>query len=105
VPDSGRVKVRKLRDNFWSVSVHFGFKDEPDIPLALALCADSGLEFNALDTTYFVGRETLLPRFHTEMALWRERIFVAMYRNAGSPTAFFRIPCNRVVELGAQVTL
>ena len=105
VPESGRVKVRNLRDNFWSVSVHFGFKDEPDIPLALALCANSGLEFNALDTTYFIGRETLLPRFHSEMAFWRERIFVAMYRNAGSPTAFFRIPCNRVVELGAQVTL
>ena len=105
VPESGRVKVRNLRDNFWSVSVHFGFKDEPDIPLALAQCANSGLEFNALDTTYFIGRETLLPRFHSEMAFWRERIFVAMYRNAGSPTAFFRIPCNRVVELGAQVTL
>ena len=105
VPDGGRVKVRKLRDNFWSVSVHFGFKDEPDIPLALTLCANSGLEFNALDTTYFIGRETLLPRFHSEMSFWRERIFVAMYRNAGSPTAFFRIPCNRVVELGAQVTL
>jgi len=105
VPESGRVKVRNLRDNFWSVSVHFGFKDEPDIPLALALCANSGLEFNALDTTYFIGRETLLPRFHSEMAFWRERIFVAMYRNAGSPTAFFRIPCNRVVELGAPVTL
>jgi KUP system potassium uptake protein len=105
VPESSRVKVRNLRDNFWSVSVHFGFKDEPDIPLALALCANSGLEFNALDTTYFIGRETLLPRFHSEMAFWRERIFVAMYRNAGSPTAFFRIPCNRVVELGAQVNL
>ena len=105
VPVSSRVKVRKLRDNFWSVSVYFGFKDEPDIPLALALCANSGLEFNALDTTYFIGRETLLPKFHSEMPFWRERIFVAMYRNAGSPTAFFRIPCNRVVELGAQVTL
>ena len=105
VPESSRVKVRKLRDNFWSVSVHFGFKDEPDIPLALALCANSGLEFNALDTTYFIGREMLLPRLHSEMAFWRERIFVAMYRNAGSPAAFFRIPCNRVVELGAQVNL
>lgn len=64
-----------------------------------------GLEFNALDTTYFIGREMLLPRLHSEMAFWRERIFVAMYRNAGSPAAFFRIPSNRVVELGAQVNL
>ena len=105
VPNGGRVKVRKLRDNFWSVSVLFGFKDEPDIPRALSLCANSGLEFDALETTYFIGRETLFPRFHSEMAFWRERIFVAMYRNAGSPTAFFRIPSNRVVELGAQLTL
>jgi KUP system potassium uptake protein len=105
VPDASRVKVRKLRDNFWSVSILFGFKDDPDIPRALSLCASSGLEFDALETTYFIGRETLYPRFHSEMAFWRERIFVAMYRNAGSPTAFFRIPSNRVVELGAQVTL
>jgi len=85
------------------VSVHFGFKDEPDIPLAL--CANFGLEFTVLDTTCFIGRETLLLRFNSEMAFWRERIFVAMYRNAGSPVAFFRIPCNRVVGLGTQVTL
>ena len=105
VPDVDRLEVRSLRENFWSVIVQYGFKDDPDIPAALALCADAGLEFNALDTSYFIGRETLIPKLNSEMAFWREKLFVAMFRNAGSATAFFKIPSNRVVELGTQVVL
>jgi KUP system potassium uptake protein len=99
------VEVRQLKENFWSVVVQYGFKDEPDIPEALQLCANSGLEFNALETSYFIGRETLIPKMNSEMPFWREKIFVAMFRNAGSATAFFKIPSNRVVELGTQVVL
>jgi KUP system potassium uptake protein len=105
VPDIDRVEVRQLKENFWSVVVQYGFKDEPDIPLALQLCQDSGLELNAMETSYFIGRETLIPRLNSEMAFWREKLFVAMFRNAGSATAFFKIPSNRVVELGTQVVL
>src|SRR5574343_355234 len=105
VPDIDRVEVHQLRDNFWSVIIQYGFKDEPDIPLALSLCGDAGLEFNALETSYFIGRETLIPRLGSEMAFWREKIFIAMFRNAGSATAYFKIPSNRVVELGTQVVL
>jgi KUP system potassium uptake protein len=105
VPDIDRVEVRRLSDNFWSVIVQYGFKDEPDIPLALSMCAEAGLEFNALDTTYFIGRETLIPRLKSEMAFWREKLFIAMFRNGGSATTFFKIPSNRVVELGTQVVL
>ncbi|UCV14734.1 potassium transporter Kup [Quatrionicoccus australiensis] len=105
VPDIDRVEVRQLKENFWSVIVQYGFKDEPDIPAAMLLCADSGLEFSALETSYFIGRETLIPRLNSEMAFWREKIFIAMFRNAGSATAFFKIPSNRVVELGTQVVL
>jgi KUP system potassium uptake protein len=105
VPDIDRVEARHLRDNFWSVVVQYGFKDEPDIPRALAQCDTAGLEFNALDTSYFIGRETLIPRLGSDMAYWREKLFVAMFRNAGSATAYFRIPSNRVVELGTQVVL
>jgi len=105
VPAIDRVEVRELRDNFWSVIIQYGFKDEPDIPLALSMCADAGLEFNALDTSYFIGRETLIPRLKSDMAFWREKIFVAMSRNSGSATEFFKIPSNRVVELGTQVEL
>ena len=105
VPDIDRVEVHELRENFWSVVIQYGFKDEPDIPLALSMCAEAGLEFNPLDTSYFIGRETLIPKLGSEMAFWREKIFVAMFRNAGSATAFFKIPSNRVVELGTQVVL
>lgn len=105
VPDIDRVEVKPLRENFWSVVIQYGFKDEPNIPAALALCADAGIEFNPLDTSYFIGRETLIPRLNSEMAFWREKIFVAMFRNGGSATAFFQIPSNRVVELGTQVVL
>ena len=71
----------------------------------MSSCTQSGLEFNPLDTSYFIGRETLIPRLGSDMAFWREKIFVAMFRNAGSATAFFKIPSNRVVELGTQVVL
>ncbi|UCV29017.1 potassium transporter Kup [Ferribacterium limneticum] len=105
VPDIDRVEVRQLKENFWSVIIQYGFKDLPNVPDALALCADAGLVFNALETSYFIGRETLIPRLGSDMAFWREKIFVAMFRNAGSATAFFKIPSNRVVELGTQVVL
>jgi KUP system potassium uptake protein len=64
-----------------------------------------GWSSSSLETSYFIGRETLIPRLNSEMAFWREKIFVAMFRNAGSATAFFKIPSNRVVELGTQVVL
>ena len=105
VPEAERVEVTSLHDSFWSVIVRYGFKDEPDVPQALGLCAKDGLEFNPLDTSYFIGRETLIPKLNSEMAFWREKIFVAMFRNGGSATAFFKIPSNRVVELGTQVVL
>jgi len=105
VPDIDRVEVRQLKENFWSVIIQYGFKDMPNVPDALALCADAGLAFSSLETSYFIGRETLIPRLGSDMAFWREKIFVAMFRNAGSATAFFKIPSNRVVELGTQVVL
>jgi len=105
VPDVDRVEVHRLEGNFSQVVIQYGFKDEPDIPAALAHCAEAGLEMDMMDTSFFLGRETLIPKLGSEMAYWRSLIFVAMFRNAGSATAFFRIPSNRVVELGTQVVL
>jgi KUP system potassium uptake protein len=105
VPDIDRIEVRKLKESFWSVVIQYGFKDEPDIPQALSLCNEPGLSFSPLGTSYFIGRETLIPRLNSDLAFWREKIFIAMFRNAGSATAFFKIPSNRVVELGTQVVL
>lgn len=105
VPDIDRVEVRHLAGNFSQVIVQYGFKDEPDIPAALKICPEAGLNIEMMDTSFFLGRETLIPKLGSEMAYWRELLFVALFRNAGSATAFFKIPSNRVVELGSQVVL
>jgi KUP system potassium uptake protein len=105
VPDVDRVEVVRLNGNFWTVTVQYGFKDEPDIPGALLQAAGNGLHIDMMDASFFLGRETLIARLGSEMAYWRELLFIALFRNAGSATAFFRIPSNRVVELGSQVVL
>ena len=105
VPEIDRVEIQALGEHFWQVTVQYGFKDDPDLPAALALCAQAGLDFSMMDTTFFLGRETLLPRDGKEMAYWRVLLFAAMFRNATSLTAFLKIPSNRVVELGSQVIM
>ena len=105
VPEIDRVEVADLGESFWQVTVHYGFKEEPDLPAALAQCAHFGLEFEMMDTSFFLGRETLVLRFGGEMAYWRVLLFALMFRNASSLTGFLKIPSNRVVELGSQVIL
>ncbi|HEX8987751.1 MAG TPA: potassium transporter Kup [Rhodocyclaceae bacterium] len=105
VADGNRVAVEKLPGEFYRVKVFYGFMDEPDLPAALEWCAEYGLDFDLMDTTFFLGRETVIPGLGAEMAYWRSLLFVALFRNAGSATAFFKIPSNRVVELGSQVVL
>lgn len=105
VPEIDRVEISALPGGFFQVIVQYGFKDEPDIPAALALCPSETVTVDLMDTSFFLGRETLIPRLGSAMAYWRALLFIAMFRNAGSATAFFRIPSNRVVELGAQVVL
>lgn len=105
IEDNARVAVETLGNGFYRVVVHYGFKDEPDLPRDLEFCAQHGLNLDVMDTSFFIGKETLIPRPHSEMAFWRERLFVTMFRNADSVTNYFKLPPNRVVELGAQVTL
>jgi KUP system potassium uptake protein len=105
VPEADRVEIRQMEENVYRVAVRYGFKDDPNIPRALELCAKQGLEFDLMQTSFFLSRETLIPTRMPGMALWRERLFVSMARNAGSAMSFFKIPTNRVVELGTQVEL
>ena len=105
VPEIDRVEITRLKGEFYKVTVQYGFKDEPDIPLALTQCAVQGLNVDMMETSFFLGRATLVPKVGSEMALWREKLFVLLYRNAGSATSFYKIPTNRVVELGTQVVL
>ncbi|NNM50634.1 MAG: potassium transporter Kup [Pseudomonadales bacterium] len=105
VPDSQRTQVTRVNDHFFRVLVTFGFMDVTDLPAAIKLCAAQGLPLDAQDVSFILGRETLLPRKGSGMSLWRERIFIAMFRNAGSAASYFHIPPNRVVELGSQIAL
>jgi KUP system potassium uptake protein len=105
VEENQRVIVEQLNNHFYRVKVKFGFMDQPYLPKALESCASQGLPLELMETSFFLGRETLIPKVGSEMALWREKLFVTMFRNAGSAASYFRIPPNRVIELGAQVVL
>jgi KUP system potassium uptake protein len=105
VSDAQRVLVERLSGRFYGVRMFFGFMEEADVPAALEWCAEQGLQLDPARTSYFLGRETLLPTLGTAMAAWRQKIFATMFRNAGSAAAYFKLPPNRVVELGAQVAL
>ena len=102
---SERMAVEPLPENFYRIVLRYGFKDEPDVPAALRECASIGLEFNMLETSFFLSRETLVPTMAPGMALWREQLFISMARNATGAMTFFKIPTNRVVELGTQIEL
>lgn len=105
VPEIDRVEIHRMKGDFYRVNVQYGFKDEPDIPHALSLCADLGLPIEMMETSFFLGRATLVPKMGSEMAYWREKLFIFLFRNASSATSFYKIPSNRVVELGTQVVL
>ena len=100
-----RVTVESLAQGFSRVTVRYGFMEEPDIPGALSATADAGVTIVPETTTYFLGTETLLATRRPGMPLWRERLFVLMARNALRATSFFKIPPDRVMEVGMQVEL
>jgi KUP system potassium uptake protein len=105
VPAKERVIVEGLAEGFYRITVRYGFFQEPNIIKALRLCKAMGLEFDPMATSFFLGRETVMPTVHPPMALWREHLFVLMTRTAVSATDYFKLPPDRVVELGAQVQL
>ncbi len=105
VPEIDRVEIRKMKGDFYRVTVQYGFKDDPDVPAALALCAEQGIVIDMMETSFFLGHASLIPKHGSSMAFWREKLYVFMYRNASSATSFYKIPANRVVELGTQVVL
>ena len=101
-----RVRCDSLGRDCWRVRVRYGFMNRPDVMAALETCASLGLELNPMETSFFLSRETIVPAAKVPaMALWRERLFAAMSRNARSVTDFFNIPANRVVELGTRVEI
>jgi len=106
-PKDKRLKIESIAgDDFYRVMIRYGFMETPDVPLALMRsCDQCDLVFNPMDTTYFASRETIVAGYHRGMPIWRDKLFALMHRNAAPATGFFRIPGNRLVELGAQVEI
>ena len=105
VPLSDRVRIDDLGCNFHQFEAFFGFKEDPEVPELLEECGKRGYCFDMMDTSFFVSRETLVATPAPGMAMWRERLFVSMSKNATKAIEFFNVPANRVVELGTQVEL
>ncbi|MGH8669153.1 MAG: potassium transporter Kup, partial [Burkholderiales bacterium] len=107
VPQRERTTCQKLPEGCWRVRVHFGFLDRPDVTRAMQQCKGAGLEIDMMETSFFLSREKIVPvaAGRGAMALWRDRMFAVMARNAASITDFFNIPSNRVIELGTRVEI
>jgi len=101
-----RIAITPMAGNFFGLELRFGFAEDPNIPLALTQCTREGLGFDMMDTTFFLSRETIVADARRPgMALWRDKLFAFLSRNAMPATAFFQIPGNRLIELGAQVEI
>ena len=100
-----RCELESLGRDCWQVTLNFGFKNEPDVPEALALLERQGCVIDAMDTSYFLSRDIVIPTIGSGMAAWREKLFAGMHRNAAAAADFLSLPTNRVVELGSKVEI
>jgi KUP system potassium uptake protein len=100
-----RCEIEPLGHDCWAVSLHFGFKNDPDVPEALKLLKGRGVQLEDMETSYFLSRDTVIPTFGGGMAMWREKLFASMHRNAAAAADFLNLPTNRIVELGTKVEI
>jgi len=105
VDPADRCEMIDLGDGFYRLVLHYGFVEETDLPKALTAQDLCGGPFDLMKTSFFLSRQTLLASDNPGMALWREKLFAWMLRNAATPMDFFRLPTNRVVELGSQLKI
>ncbi len=99
-----RLTIEEIDDNVWRVIGHYGFMEQPDVPELLVACEAEGLKLDPMQTSFFLGRETILPKGKL-LSLWRGKLFAALSRNAQSAVAYYNIPPGRVVEFGIQIEL
>ena len=105
VPEERRIEEGEIGGGFYRVVARYGFMEEPDVPAALAQARLCGGGYKVMETSFFLGRQTLIPSKRPGMAIWREHLFAWMVRNAESAMEFFKLPVNRVVALGSQVEI
>ena len=100
-----RLAVEPLGRDCWQVTIHYGFKNDPDVPKALALMRGRGCELEPMLTSYFLSRDLVVPKLGEGMSLWREKIFAQMHHNAGAAAEFLNLPANAVIELGSKLEI
>jgi KUP system potassium uptake protein len=100
-----RIETKDYSAGFYRIIIRYGFMEEINVPAALAQVKSCGPQFKMMDTSFFLARQTLIASSRPGMAIWREKLFAWMLRNAESAMEFFKLPTNRVVELGSQVEI
>ncbi len=100
-----RFEIERLSDDFYRATLHYGFMESPRVPAALAAMRKAGLKYDIMTTSFFLGRRSIKESPSSEMPAWQDKLYVALTRQAANATDFFSIPSDRVVELGAQVTI
>ena len=105
IEESERLHISGLEHNCWQVVIHYGFKDNPDVPGALKNLQGMGCEINPMSTSYFLSRDSIVPTVGGGMAQWREKMFAQMHLNASSAADFLNLPSNSVVELGSKIEI
>jgi KUP system potassium uptake protein len=100
-----RCEVHPLGNDCWQVTLHFGFKNDPDVPEALELLDGVGVRLDDMQTSYFLSRDIIAPTLGDGMAMWREKLFASMHRNAAAAADFLNLPTNRIVELGSKLEI
>jgi KUP system potassium uptake protein len=105
VADANRVEVERLGKGFHTVVARYGFTEQPDVPEALRACRPHGIAYDEMETSFFLGRETLVPSQHSKLGTWRRDWFISLQHSASATKTFFRIPPNRAIELGNQIQI
>ncbi len=105
ISDDERLEITSIGNDCWQVVIHYGFKDDPDVPGALSHLHGMGCEVNPMTTSYFLSRDSIVPTVAGGMAQWREKLFAQMHLNASSAADFLNLPSNSVVELGSKIEI
>lgn len=100
-----RLEIESLGHDCWEVVIHYGFKNDPDVPRALAALRGRGCDLDPMTTSYFLSRDLVVPTLGDGMALWREKLFAQMHHNAGAAAEFLNLPNNAVIELGSKLEI
>jgi KUP system potassium uptake protein len=105
VPEDERLSAEQITPDFWRVTLRYGYSETPDVPRALLTCKKLGLKHDIMSTSFYLSRRVLKPARHSVMPHWQDELFVAMSQQAADAAAYFRIPPNRAVEIGTQITI